>query len=226
MGRGIMQHNKTKTFLTRGIFGPIFRPILYSRIDMINYSFLEVITATIKSIDKNIPSKNKMALQVWFSIAPKQHFELLFLPENTDDALIPVLKYAEINSGKECAYLTQGFILYNFEQLLINSTEFKEKIKMNDAELADTCNLIFGEGSQACKYLNYFKTSFNNPSIDPRDIPIIYVYEVAKLFIKNPVKQELALQTWDDDLIGKFRFINGFIEFLSNQKANSLIMIN
>ncbi|MCK9401199.1 MAG: hypothetical protein M0Q51_14560 [Bacteroidales bacterium] len=225
MAGGIMQHGKIKTFLTRGIFGDYFRPILYSNVDKINYTYIEVITATMKAIDKKILLPNKLALQIWFALAPLYHFELLFLPDKNNKALIPMLEKAEINNGKECAYFTQGFIIYHFEQLLINSPEFKEKMKLSAQDIDAICHVVFGEGNKTISYLNNFRMLFNSNNFDPRDRPIFYVYEATKLFIKDNQTQKLAIQDWDDDEIGKFRFINGFVEFLSIQKDNSLKML-
>lgn len=223
MSRGIMKHGPIKTFLTRGIVGRIFRPILYTKIDKINYEFVQVLTETMEEIDRKIHSPNKMALQIWFSIAPLEHFELLFLPNKKNRTIIPMLEKAEINNGKECAYLTQGFMLFNFQQLLKNSPEYREQIKTSVEDVDNTCISIFGENNKVLKYLNYFRITFK---IDPLDQPIIYVYKATELFIPDPNRKQAAIKDWDNDIIGKLSFINGFTEFIINQKKTSLIMMN
>lgn len=226
MSRGIMKHGPVKTFFTRGILGDLFRPILYSKIDKINFEFVEVITKTIKGIDAKIHSPNKMALQIWFSMAPLEHFELLFLPDKNNNTIIPMLEKAEISNGKECAYLTQGFMLFYLEQLLKNSPEYKEKIKISIEDINNTCNIIFGENNRVLFYLNYFRNKFDRNIIDPRDESIIYVYRATELFIPDSNRKKIAIKEWDDDIIGKFSFINGFTEFIIIQKENSLKMMN
>jgi len=226
MARGIMKHGPIKTFFTRGILGGLFRPILYSKIDKINYDFVRVIIETIEAVDKNIPNPHNMALQIWLSMAPLEHFGLLFLPDENNEILIPMLEKAEFNSGRECAYLTQGFMLFYFEQLIKNSPDFKEKTTITLKDIDDMCDIFFGEGNKTRKYLDYFRNLFNRSQIDPRDEPIMYVYESTKLFIHDKKRQRLAIQKWDDDIIGKIGFSAGFSEFLNIQKDNCLKMMN
>jgi hypothetical protein len=226
MSRGIMKHGTVKTFFTRGILGGIFRPILYTKIDKINYEFVGVITETIKGIDTKVHNPNKMALQIWFSMAPLEHFELLFLPDKNNSTIIPMLEKAEISNGKECAYLTQGFMLFYLEQLLKNSPEYRGEIKTSIEDIDNTCNIVFGENNKVLKYLNYFRNTFDRSKIDPRDEPIIYVYRATELFIPDSNRKKAAIKDWDDDIIGKFSFINGFTEFIITQKENSLKMMN
>lgn len=226
MARGIMQHGELKTFFTRGILGSLFRPFLYSKIDKINYDFVRVITETINGITKKINKPDQVALQIWFSMAPLEHFGLLFLPDETNETLIPMLEKAEVNGGRECAYLTQAFMLFYLEQILKNSPDFKEKTKISLKDIEDTCDIVFGEGNKTRQYLDYFRNSFDRIQIDPRDEPIVYVYEATKLFINDKKRQRLAIQKWDDDLVGKIGFIAGFGEFISIQKDNCLKIMN
>lgn len=226
MARGIMKHGPIKTFFTRGILGGLFRPILYSKVDKINYDFVRVITETIEVIDKKIPNQYNMALQIWLSMAPLEHFGLLFLPDENNEILIPMLEKAEVNSGRECAYLTQGFMLFYLEQFIKNSPDFREKTTMTLKDIDDMCDLFFGEGNKTRKYLDYFRNLFDRSQIDFRDEPIMYVYESTKLFIHDKERQRLAIQKWDDDVISKYGFIAGFGEFINIQKDNCLKMIN
>lgn len=222
MGRGIMNHSNFKTFLTAGIFGKMFRPILYSKVDKIQFDFLGVIVETIKGIDNKINIQNKRTLKIWFCMAPKELFELLFLPDENNKVMVPVLEHAEFDSGKECAYLTQGFILYQLEQIIKNSNEYSVTTKLNLQYIEDTCDMIFGKDNQTRKHLDHYRRIFNNNQTDPRDNPISFVYDTTRLFIYDKKKQRSAIQEWDDDLISKYNLINDFIEFIARQKDNSL----
>lgn len=221
-----MKHNPVKTFFTRGFLGRIFRPILYSKIDRINFEFMAVINETIKEIEEKIHTPNKGALYIWFSVAPLQLFELLFLPNIDNRTVVPILEKAEINNGKECAYLTQGFMLFHLEQILNNSPEYVEKIKTSIGDLDNMCNIVFGENNRVLKYLTYFRNKLDRSIIDPRDESIIYVYRVAELFIPDNNRKKIALKNWDDGLIGKIYFVNNFINFIITQKENSIKMID
>jgi hypothetical protein len=223
MARGIMKHGGTKTFLTRGVFGNFLRPIIYSETEKIHFEFLEVITKTIKSIDRKINSKYRGVLQIWLSMAPKEHFELLFLPGEYRETMIPMLEKAEVNKGEECAIMTQGFMLYNLEQIIKNSSEYSDTIKINVPDLESICDLIFDKENKQKNYWNYFRNELKNE--DPRNIPIIYVYEATSLFIPDNDRKKIAIQNWDDDLMGKFGFINGFANFIQIQKDNSIKML-
>jgi len=226
MARGILKHGPIKTFLTRGILGGLFRPILYSKKDKIHYDFMGIITDTIESIDAKINNPNKMALQIWFSMAPLEHFELLFLPDINRKTLIPMLDKAEINNGKECAYLTQGFMLFYLEQLLKNSSEYAEKVKILLEDIDYTSKIIYGANNSILKYLNYFRKTFDREKIDPRDEPIIYVYRATELFIPDSNRKKSAIKDWDENMLGKIDFINGFTSFINIQKENSIKMMN
>lgn len=226
MRRGIMKHGKFKSFLTARIFGKLFMPLLYSKIDKIQFDFLEVIVETIKGIDNKVDIENKRALRIWFCLAPKELFELFFLPDENKKVLIPVLEHAEFASGKECAYLTQGFILYQLEQIINNSIEYSNTTKLNVQFIEDTCDIIFGKENQTRKHLDHFRRKFNSNQTDPRDNPIYFVYDTTRLFIHDKIRQRSAIQEWDDDIISKYRFVNDFIEFIARHKDNSLKMTN
>ncbi|WP_372948159.1 hypothetical protein [Mariniphaga sp.] len=223
MARGVMKHGTTKTFLTRGVFGIFLRPIIYSETDKIHFEFLKIITKTIKSIDREINSKYRGVLQIWFSMAPKEHFELLFLPDENIQTMIPMLEKAEVNNGEECAIMTQGFILYNLEQIIKNSTEYRNTIRINVPDLESICDIIFDKKSKQRIYWDYFRNELKNE--DPRNIPIIYVYEATSLFITDNNRKKIVIQSWDDDLLGKFAYINGFANFIQIQKENSIKML-
>jgi len=191
-------------------------------IEQIYDSFLSVINDTTKVIDEKLDNLTKIALRVWLSSAPLEYFKLLFLPNEDNQIQIPILEKAEHNAGAKCAYLTQGFMLFYLEQILKNSVEYQEQVKIFPSDIDNACNIIFVANSYTLQYLNYFRHTFDNKRIDPRDEPIIYVYRATELFIPDNQRKKVAIEKWDEDISGKIKFINEFAQFIIIQKENSL----
>jgi hypothetical protein len=213
-GKNLLEEGSSKEQITEKV-----------TIEKIYDSFLSVISDTIERIDDKIHTSNKMALQIWFSYAPLEHFKLLFLPNKNNQVLISMLEKAEINAGEKCAYMTQGFMLFYFEQILRNSEEYRNQIIISPTDIDNICNIVFGKDSLTMYYLNYFRRTFDRQKIDPRDEPIIYIYRVTELFIPDNNRKKMAIEEWDNDMVGKINFTNGFTNFIITQKENSIKMI-
>lgn len=212
-----------KSSFSSSFLGSLFKTVEPSNIDKIHSEYLGIISDTIRKVEKNIIKKYRGVLVVWFAMAPKELFEFLFFPDDDNNIVVPMLDKAEVINGKECAIMTQGFILYILEKIVNDSPEYRRATGFAVEHLQPICSFVFGDNSKQLYYWNYFKEEFKNE--DSRNISIKYVYQATSLFIPDSYRKKLAIQAWDDDITGKFTFIYGFDNFIDIQKENSLKML-
>ena len=78
MPRGIWRHGRVKTFLTRGIVGPLFRSSLYTQEELIHYSFTGALNELVVKLDESTPA---VPLHVLFWLTLVRLFRLLLQVE-------------------------------------------------------------------------------------------------------------------------------------------------
>jgi hypothetical protein len=89
MDYGIFRHGPFKTFLTRGFLRSIFKPLLYSKSDNIQANFVEVVNDFVIKIEREIKTKNKLAIIYWLAIVPKLFFEMIFIENERGEVYFP-----------------------------------------------------------------------------------------------------------------------------------------
>jgi hypothetical protein len=217
--RGIFRHGLFKTFLTRGLFKSIFRPILYQREENIHLEFVNVLNDYVLKQEMISPEYLNQIL-FWLVIVPKKWFELVFMPDKKGNFLIDIAKKAQHLNGTDCAYLTQGYALWMLEQLLKNSPEMNEKTELTIEDFEYAVELLDGKVSKTLGYLDYFRSKFDleKMDVDPRDWPIIYVWEICDLLISDQSKLEQVMGDWNKSMRKKRELITYNAVFFSKQK--------
>lgn len=235
MTRGIWTHGALKTFLTRGLLRGIFRPLLYTKGENIHADFLAVLNHEfLRPMRRRVGNHvidEAMPLVFWLVLAPKAYFEAVFMEDENGQAWCSdVVRKSTLQNGKECAYLTQAFVLWNLQQLLQNSNGFRDTMGFSIQHVEDLVNLILGKQNKVIQYLDYFRDKFDVRKIevdapdcvDPRDWPIVYVFEVARLLIYDKQVLRDTLQEWDNDVIKNMEFVAFAIEFMIGLKDHAI----
>lgn len=231
MSSGIFKHGLIKTILTRGFLSPIFKSMLYTKEDNIHNDFVEVVNDFVVKVPRDIKPKSEKTMLFWLAIVPKNFFEAIFIDNDKAPAYLNVVENATQNSGKECAYITQAFILYNLEQILQNKAGFKEAMGFTIEDLENVTKIILGEDNKILTYLNHFREKFDlkkigqETFIDPRDWSIFYVAEITKQLINNKEIAKKSLGKWDEDLIEKTKFVLFTGQFFSHQNEIAMKIV-
>ena len=112
MKKGVFTHGPLKTFLTRGLFKSIFKPLLYSKEDHIHSNFLNVLNNCIIKID-NLDQQYQLLLSFWLVHVPKLWFETIFIKDERGFTYLNLVEKSDTNNGEECAYITSIYTLDN-----------------------------------------------------------------------------------------------------------------
>lgn len=224
MTYGIFNHGPIKSFLTRGPFRRTFQPLLYSPKDKFHYTFVECLEFQLQRLPTSVEKVNLKSVAYWLCHAPKDFFEMLFLSNEGEHNIhpIPILQGKIENYGNECAYVTQAFILCNLEQILINDKDYREKFNLSvlDLEILTHDSLI-GRNS-IIKHLNRYRKLSSSKNLDPRDVYLIYIWDICDILIPNPEERMKIMGCWDDDTVGKMGTIHRIIDFFVHAKRVSL----
>lgn len=219
MNRGIFRHGFFKTFLTRGFLRSIFKLLLYTKADKIHSDFVKVVNNFVVK-----KPKNEMTILFWLVMVPKLFFETIFIEDENGEAYLDVVKNATQDNGRECAYLTQAFVLWNLQQILQNKKEFKTQMGFLIEDLEKITKRVLGQENKIIFYLNYFREKFDlkKLEVDPRDWSIIYVWEVCDILITDKKVLRDTMQEWNDDIIRKTEFITFATQFFAEQKETAI----
>ena len=220
MNHGISRHGFFKTFLTRGFLRSIFKPLLYTKSDHIHGDFVEVVNDFVIKIKREIKPKNEMAVMYWLAVVPKLFFEMIFVENEKGETYLDILKNATENNGRECAFITQAFILWDLQQILQNEKEYKKEMGFSIEDLEKITKIILGENNKIIHYLNYYREKFDlkKLEVDPRDWSIIYVWDICDALITNKKVLKDTMQGWNDDMLKKMDFIAFTVQFIAEQK--------
>jgi len=223
MEYGIFRHGPLKTFLTRGFLRSIFKPLFYSKSDNIQANFVEVVNDLVIKIENGIKHKNKLAIIYWLAIVPKLFFEMIFIENERGEVYLDLLKNATEDKGKECAFITQAFILWNLQQLLQNKEDYKKEMGFSIEDLEEIIKITLGKNNKIIHYLKYYREKFNleKLEIDPRDWSIIYVWDICETLITDKEILKDTMGDWNNDALEKINFTLLTIEFIVEHKENA-----
>ena len=135
--------------------------------DFINFKFIEALSNTSKIIDEKIEEPKNTILNIWLYLAPMELFEHLYLPNEHGITYIPLLENAEYQNGEECAYLTQGFMIYNLERIITNSSEYKDQTGLSVEYIKNAIDLIgvfLNTGKDFLSFSRYLYRQINTPA--------------------------------------------------------------
>lgn len=223
MNYGIFRHGFFKTFLTRGFLRSIFEPLLYTKSDKIQGDFVEVVNDFVVKIEREIKPKNAMTIMFWLAIVPKLFFEMIFIENERGETYLDIPKNATEDNGRECAFITQAFILWNLQQILQNKKEYKDEMGFSIEDLEEITKIILGQDNKIIHYLNYYREKFDlkKLEVDPRDWSIIYVSDICNALITDKKALKETLQAWDSDMFKKMEFISFTTHFIVEQKETA-----
>jgi len=223
MNYGIFRHGFFKTFLTRGFLRSIFKPLIYTKSENIHGDFVEVVNDFVLKIEREIKPKNAMAVMFWLTIVPKLFFEMIFVENERGEVYLDVLNNATENKGRECAFITQAFILWNLQQILQNKKEYRDEMGFSIEDLEEITKIILGQENKIIHYLNYYREKFDlkKLEVDPRDWSIIYVWDICDTLITDKKVLKETMQEWNDDMLKKMEFISFTTHFIIEQKETA-----
>jgi hypothetical protein len=224
--RGIMQHGAFKTFLTRGAFRSLFKPIIYKKEDHIHSEFRHAFLPLANGL--NTKDKLGRFLAYWLYSAPKELFEEIFIANEHGEYYLTAVRDSDLQNGQLCAHYTQAFVLWYLEQLLKNSEEYRNAVGISMSDVEYILSEFYGAKNLTMQYLNEIRALFNVKAmqVDPRDWGIIYVHNIYDLLINNEQLKYKSMSEWDNDLIEKTSFILFVAQFINDKKEQSLIVMN
>ncbi|WP_209124472.1 hypothetical protein [Alkalihalobacillus sp. BA299] len=224
--RGIMQHGLFKTFLTRGKFKSVFKPLIYKKEDHVHSDFLNAFLPTVNGL--NLDDNQLRFVAYWLYIVPKELFEEVFIANENGEYYLTAVKESDLKNGHLCAYYTQAFVLWYLEQILKNSEEFGNIVGISIEDFEYVITKFYGAKNLTMQYLDEIRTQFDLPTmqVDPRDWGIIYVHNIYDLLINDEQVKYNSINKWDKDIIEKNNFIAFIAQFFADKKEQSLIIMN
>jgi hypothetical protein len=124
--KGIMSHGTVKTFLTRGAFRNVFKPLLYKNEDHVHHDFFQAFLPLISNI--NMEDNHLRFIAYWLYIVPKELFEEIFIANENGEYYLTAVKNSDLKNGDLCAYYTQAMAIWHLQQILKNSEDFKNTV--------------------------------------------------------------------------------------------------
>lgn len=219
MKYGIFRHGVFKTFLTRGFLSPVFKPLLYNKSDNIQWDLVKTTNDFILKIDREVKTENTITIMFWLGAVPKSFFEMIFIENEKGEAYLDVLKNATESKGKECTFITQAFILWNLQQILKNKKGYKNEMGFSIEDLEEITKTILGQNNKIIHYLNYYRKKFDlkKLEVDPKDWPLIYVWDICKTLISDKKVLKETMQALNKDILKNMKFILLTTHFIGEQ---------
>ncbi|MBT2663881.1 hypothetical protein [Bacillus sp. ISL-45] len=219
---GIMQHGAVKTFLTRGAFSSVFKPLIYKKEDHVHHDFLNAFLPLIENI--NMQDNSLRFVTYWLYLIPKELFEEIFITDENGERYLNAVKHSDLKNGALCSYYTQAMAVWHLEQLLNNNEELSKNIGITISDIEYVLIKFYGTKNLTLQYLNEIRGEFDlsKMNVDPRDWGVHYVYSIYDLLINDEQVKYRALKDWDNNLEEEINFITFFIQFFSAQKEQSL----
>jgi hypothetical protein len=215
-----------KTFLTRGAFRNVFKPLIYKKEDHIHSDFIHAFFPLITNL--NTDDNQLRFIAYWLYIVPKELFEEIFIANENGEYYLTAVKHSDLKNGDLCAYYTQAMAIWHLEQILKNSDDFRNTVGMNIDDIEYVLTKFYGTKNLTLQYLNEIRTQFDlsKMNVDPRDWGVHYVYNISDLLINDEQLKYQSLSEWDKDLVEKMNFVMYFIEFFNEKKEQSLALFN
>lgn len=142
----------------------------------------------------------------WLADFPQALFDTVFALDGTGQSYVPVLVHAETEDGAACAVLTQAYSLWLLQQVLANSSTFRDKMGFDMPEVerivaAALPGTVLGA-------LDSYRRRFDLETleVDPRDWPIVWLWDVTDSLIHNKDTLKKAMGRWNADLLARTAF--------------------
>jgi len=165
----------------------------------------------------------KNAISFWLSIVTKDLFEMIFVNFKGRGPRLDLLSNATKNKGRECAHITQAFVIWNVQQLLKNKKGYKKQIKFNIADFEALVVEVLGEKNEIITWLNWFRAKFDlNNNIDealvhPQDWILVYISLILETLIDDEASLKEAVGDFDDDVASKLELMNSYVDLIKRQ---------
>ncbi|MDD5570561.1 MAG: hypothetical protein PHD97_05310 [Bacteroidales bacterium] len=226
--KGIFRHSRLKTFFTNGFLGKLFRLILFKKEDYIHFRFINCLSGNISKIQKSKGNFNKVIFLYWFVQLPRELFEELFVEgESKSEIMNFALKNAENPKSEKCAYITQAYILWNYENILRSDTVLGSAMQNTVADFENIIKSNIASADEIIEYLNFFRHVFDvtdngNAPVNPQDRILIYIFEICKILYKDNNKIQEALNKVDQNVRQKL-ILNFFdVAFFAEAKKSAI----
>ncbi|MNP30467.1 hypothetical protein D3C76_1235400 [compost metagenome] len=219
---GVWKHGAFKTFLTRGAFRSVFRPMLFTNEEHFHIDFITIFNDAARKIDTSVMSGK--TLTQWLVLAPLRFFENNFLSDETGNSLVPLLQEADRSKAVQSAHFTQAFALWYFQQSLTNDEKLAETLGYDMELVEDALVHIYGMKNLTLDYLNYFREKFDLEAleVDPRDWPLVYYYDLCDMLYSSEQKLNVVIGEWNDDLIARTQYSTLAVTYFSECKKTTL----
>lgn len=222
---GIWKHGAVKSFLTRGAFRSVFKPILYSHEDHFHQEFLSIFNYAASILDTNDTSGK--ALTQWLTLVPVRFFENNFLTDESGTFLVPLLKGADNDKAKQCAHFTQAFALWYFQQFMTNNEDFTEALGFDMEYVEQALRQLYGIKNLTLDYLNFIRDKFNLETleVDPRDWALVYYYDLCDILYSSEEKLYAVIGEWNDDLMQRTQYSTLAMQYFAECKKTTLSIL-
>lgn len=219
---GVWKHGAVKTFLTRGAFRNVFRPMLYSNEEHFHVDFITIFNDAARKLDTSVPQGR--TLTQWLALAPLRFFENNFLSDKSGSPLVPILKGADKGKAVQCAHFTQAFALWYLQQFMANSEGFIEALGYDMEMVEDALVQLYGRKNLTQDYLDYFRDKFNLETleVDPRDWPLVYYFDMCDMLYSSEDKLYEVIGEWNDDIIQRTQYSTLAMQYFGECKNTTL----
>jgi hypothetical protein len=220
-GRGIMRHGSLKAFLTRGLPKKVFRPLLYDRVDFVHHDFLGALKDLVRHGDGWLEDRDLRLMLFWLVVVPRNWFEQLFIPGRTVPAIFDAAENSDQGGGAECAFVSQAYALWMMQQFLQNDPVFRAQAGWEIGAVEQFTVSVYGPNNPILRYLEGYRFRFDVQPVvrDPRDWPIIYVWDIHDILISEEHGLSPLMHRWNDDLIQRLAFVDFGARYFVEQKA-------
>ncbi|MFA6923707.1 MAG: hypothetical protein WC223_05575 [Bacteroidales bacterium] len=227
--KGIFRHSKLKTFFKKGFLGKLSRLIFFKNEDYIHFRFINCLSNNISKIQKSNGNYNKVIILYWLVQLPRELFEELFIEgESKSEIMNFTLKNAENLKSEKCAYITQAYILWNYENILRSDNVFGSAMQRNTiVAFEEIVKSNIESSDEIIDYLNFFRHVFDakdngDEPVNPKDRILIYIFEICKIIYKDKNKIQEALNKLDQNIRQKLILSFFDVAFFSEAKKTAL----
>jgi hypothetical protein len=223
---GIWKHGAVKTFLTRGAFRSVFRPLLYTNEESFHIEFISIFNNAARMIDTS--DVTGRTLTQWLVLVPMRFFENNFLSDENGTRLVPLLKGADKEKAVQCAHFTQAFALWYLQQFMANSEGFTEALGYDMEYVDDVLGQLYGRKNLTLDYMGYFRDKFNLETleVDPRDWPLVYYYDLCDMLYSSEQKLFDVIGDFNNDIIQRKQYISLAVQYFIDCKNTTVAMTN
>lgn len=184
--------------------------------------FHSALQAARSRVPNLVPPEQCMRLVFWLADVPQAFFDYVFALNANDESYVPVLVNAEREVGAECAAITQGYSLWLLQQLLSNDPGFRAAMGFDTAEAERVAVLTLPQTvlSRLASYRARF--DLKKLEVDPRDWPIVWLWDVTDALIQDPASLKRAMGSWNDDLLARTAYVGEMVHLMVELKKWAL----